>query len=171
MKKCLFIYLIGLLFSNHVMGQSEKLPGIIKDSKADSIICGNESDLKDNMAQMGFMIRNLRELVNDFVQGADSYHLEAVIMVDIQVLRTHLIAVLPKTPEKIIKIEPQKVQQNKLVFQEYILKMVQLTIEVERTLLDRPQSLAEEKEQRIKVGGLILQIDETVGKAHSLFRF
>ncbi len=171
MKNLITMTLLILSISWQVQASSQNLPGIISDSKVESIICSEANNIQSNMAQMGFMIRNLKEMVNDFVGGSNSDHLEAIIMVDIQVLRTHLIAVMPKTPQKIKNIDPLNIQANKLIFQKYLLKMVQLTIDIEESLLKRPHSLEGEKEQRIKIAGLILKIDETVQEAHNLFRF
>lgn len=169
-KSTILIFII--LFSLNAFSSSGgHLPGIINDSKVESIICGEENTIQSNMAQLGFMIRNLREMVNDFIDGSESDHLKAVIMVDIQVLRTHLTAVFPKTPQKILNIDPNNLQKNKLIFQNYILQLIQITIDIENELLIEPSSVSNSKAQRIKIAGMILKIEETVEKAHKLFRY
>jgi len=158
----------GLTFDNVTHAN---LPGIIKDSTVNNIMCGDKLEIKDHMARMGFIIRSLRELVNDIVSGNNADEIRAIVMVDSQVLRTHLTAVLPKTPEKLKKINPAKIQQNKIIFQRYIQKMIGLTIDIEDELLKKPMNPDDIEAQRLKIAGLIIKIDETVTEAHNLFRF
>lgn len=176
------IFVLGMTFTLGAVGSftdfdqttsaiENKLPGIINESKVDEIICGNQYEIKDHMARMGFIIRSLREMVNDLVLGNNADELKAIVMIDSQVLRTHLTAVLPKTPKKIKDINPDQIQQNKLIFQRYILKMVTLTIDMEDELLKRPTNPDEIAAQRLKIANLIIKIDETVQEAHNLFRF
>lgn len=158
-------------FDNLGTAAANHLPGIISDSKVDEIICGNQYEIKDHMSRMGFIIRSLREMVGDLVGGETADELKAVIMVDVQVLRTHLTAVLPKTPDKIKKVNTAKIQENKIIFQRYLLKMVSYTIDIEEELLKKPINPDEVQAQRLKIANLIIKIDETVTEAHNLFRF
>ncbi len=158
-------------FDNTGVAVEHNLPGIISDQKVDDIVCGNKHEIKDHMARMGFIIRSLRELVNDIIEGSNADELKAVVMIDSQVLRTHLTAVLPKTPTKIKEIDPAKIQQNKVTFQRYILKMISFTVDIEDELLKRPTNPDEIAAQRLKIANLIIKIDETVQEAHNLFRF
>jgi hypothetical protein len=158
-------------FDHVQQGVTSQLPGIISEAEVDQIICGQQNQIKDHMAQMGFIIRGLRQLVNDFVQGNDIEELKATVMVDSQILRTHLTAVLPKTPDKIKQINPAKLQDNKIIFQRYILKMIGYTIDIEEELLKTPVTPDEIAAQRLKIANLIIAIDDTVQEAHNLFRF
>lgn len=150
---------------------SSNLPGILEESKIEEIMCGQNSTIKDHMARMGFIIRSLRELVNDIVIGNNADEVRGIVMIDSQVLRTHLTAVLPKTPEKIKNIDPSNIQKNKIIFQRYIHRMIGYTIDIEEELLKKPLTPDGLEAQRLKIAGLIIKIDETVTEAHNLFRF
>jgi hypothetical protein len=68
-------------------------------------------------------------------------------------------------------VNPAKIQQNKLIFQRYLQKMIGFTIDIEDELLQKPLTPDEVEAQRLKIAGLIISIDETVQEAHNLFRF
>ncbi len=180
MKLAILIFSMGLTinananftdFSETGSSAAQNLPGIINQSKVDEIVCEGNYTIKDHMARMGFIIRNLRELVNDLIDGSSADELKAVVMIDSQVLRTHLIAVLPQTPTKIKNIDIDNLQKNKLIFQRYLLKMISYTIDIEEALLVRPITPDEIAAQRLKIANSIIRIDETVQEAHNLFRF
>ena len=151
--------------SNH-----NKLPGLINEAVVEKIMCGDKIEIKDHMARMGMIIRNLRELVSDIVDGENSDDIRAIVMLDSQVLRTHMAAVFPKTPKKIKKPEYGNLQFNKNLFQRYLLKMMEYTLEIESELLNKPMQPDEIEAQRLKIASLIIKIDETVEEAHGLFR-
>jgi hypothetical protein len=174
MKNLLVILILMFAFTglanDSEMGTYENLPGVIKDSTVNNIMCGDKLEIKDHMIRLGSIIRSMREMVNDLVQGNNSDEVRAVLMVDSQVLRTHLTAVLPKTPEKIKNIDPKKIQQNKIIFQRYLVKMVSYTIDMEDELLKRPMNPSQGQDQRLRLANLIIKIDDTVTEAHDLFR-
>lgn len=179
MKKTVSTLILVLATSAHAqMGYEfpgvtaqQNLPGIINETTVNNIMCGDKLLIKDHMARMGFIIRSLRELVNDIISGNNADEIRAIVMVDSQVLRTHLTAVLPKTPQKIKVINPEKVQENKVIYQRYLLKMIGLTIDIEDELLKKPLTPDQIKAQQLKIANLIIKIDETVTEAHNLFRY
>ena len=173
------IIILAVMFTMQVKAQlinipgtaeSVPLPGIINKATVEKIMCGEKLEIKDHMSRMGFIIRSLRELVNDLVQGYNADENKAIIMVDAQVLRTHLAAVFPKTPTKIINIDPNKIQQNKVIFQRYLLKVIGYTIDIEDVLLKQPTTPSEVQAQQVKIANLIITIEETIQEAHKLFR-
>lgn len=157
-----------------VIGLSEStqsnLPGIISEETVANIMCEDGMQISDHMRNMGFIIRGLRELVQNIIDGQDLEKIRAIVMEDSQVLRTHLTAVLPKTPEKIKSIDKNNVQKNKIIFQRYLVKMISFTIDLEEELLKKPMTPDEIKIQRLKIANLIVKIDETINEAHELFR-
>lgn len=151
-------------------GTYQNLPGLIEESLVEKIMCEDGLQISDHMGRMGFIIRKLTEMVQNLIIGEDLDEIRATIMVDIQVLRTHLTAVLPKTPEKVKNIDKLNIQKNKIIYQRYLAKMILYTIEIEEELLKKPMSPDELEYQRVKIANLIIKIDETVNEAHSLFR-
>ncbi len=147
------------------------LPGIINEATVENIMCEDKLEIKDHMGRMGFIIRSLREMVSDIVEGNNADEIRAIVMTDVQVLRTHLTAVLPKTPLKIKNINPKDVQSNKIIFQRYLVKMISYTIDIEAELLRKPLTVEQTQAQSLKIAGLIVNINETVEEAHNLFRF
>ena len=167
--KIVSILLVALFSINGYANQ--KLPGIINESTVNKIMCEDKLEIKDHMARMGFIIRSLREMVDNIVSGYKVDELKAIVMVDTQVLRTHLTAVLPKTPAKIVNYDPENIQKNKIIFQRYLVKMIGYTIDLEEELLKVPMNPDQIQAQRLKIASLIIKIDETVNEAHSLFRY
>ena len=147
-----------------------KQPGLINEATVDKIMCTEGFTINDHMARMGFIIHNLRDLVDNIILNKGFEEIRAVIMVDIQVLRTHLTAVFPKTPNKVKAIDQQHIQENKITYQRYLLKIIGFTIEIEAELLKMPVTPEQVESQRLKIASLIVKIDETVQEAHDLFR-
>ena len=167
MKKLTLLF--ALLISSNSFADT-KLPVIVEDMEVNEIICGDTIAIKDHMAQMGFIIRQLTGSVNSIIEGQSTDELRAEVMLKAQTLRLHLTAVFPKTPDKIKDIKPGDLQGSKLIFQRYILILMEKTVDLEEALLTKPQSLEAEKAQSVKIANIILEIDEIVQSAHNLFR-
>lgn len=165
-----YVIILFLTITSLSVVANPKLPGVINDTTVENIMCGEGLEISDHMGRMGFIIRSLREMVDNIIAGNKTDDLKAIVMVDTQVLRTHLTAVLPKTPPKIVNYDPEKIQKNKIIYQRYLVRMIGYTIDIEDELLKTPMTPEQDKEQRVKIANLIIKIDQTVQEAHSLFR-
>lgn len=168
MKYCIISLVTALTLQAHA---SKKYPGLISEAKVKEITCGNKITIKDHMARMGFIIRTLREAVQDVVQGNTSDDLKAIVMIDTQILRVHLATVFTKTPDKIQQIDPKNLQKAKLIFQTYLLHLMKKTVELEEQLLLTPTNQLEQQSQRVKIASIIINMDETIQEAHNKFRY
>ena len=179
MKLILIILACTLSLQSHAQSQEMNLnsmtnksfPGLLSDDAINTIICTEGLEISDHMQKMGFIIRTLNGMLNSLINGDDLDDLKTAVLIDNQALRTHLIAVLPKTPEKIKNIDTKNIQKNKLIFQRYLTKMIGFSIDLETQLLRNPTAPDQIESQRIKIANLIISISDTVTEAHKLFKF
>ena len=176
MYKTIFLAMISIVLLAPTTGFSvsnadHKLPGLMNEAQVEAILCGEDLTTADHMTQMGFIIRNMAGLVQSLIANEGFDDIRAKIMTDSQVLRTHLTAAFQRTPEKIKNIDPANVQQNKVVYQRYMLKIMSYTIDLEAELLNPPKNQAEVDAQRVMLASIILKIHETVSQAHNMFRY
>jgi hypothetical protein len=155
------------------VGTSYALPngiGIVSDDVATAIMCEENISISDHMRRMGAIIRELTGAVQaTFNSESQELNKEAVIE-NAQMLRIHLGTVFNLTPPKILAIDAEDPQGSKLVFQGYLLRMMQLTISLEKELLKVPTNEQEAELQQIHVEAFINEIYQTVEQAHDLFR-
>lgn len=154
-------------------GVAHALPsgiGVVSDDVAKAIMCEENNSISDHMRRMGILIRELTGAVQaTFNSESQELNKEAVIE-NAQMLRIHLSTVFTLTPPKILAIDAEDPQGAKLIFQGYLLHMMQLTIQLEKELLRVPTNTQEEELQEIHVEAFITEIYETVEKAHEIFR-
>lgn len=163
------------IISSLLMGQLAygDIKAVLSDAEANDIVCGDETVIVDHMKEMGFIIRKLSESVTNIIEGTDDEQMRIEVIEHAQKLRVHMSAVFSKTPEKIKKIkqkDSRSFQKNKLIFQKYMLHMMSKTVELEEELLVIPSDPFSAQAQRVKVANIILNIQETIDEAHSLFR-
>ena len=144
--------------------------GVVTDDVAKAVMCEENISISDHMRRMGAIIRELTGSVQSTFDGNDQELNKAAVIENAQMLRVHLSSVLPLTPSKIMSINAENPQEAKLVFQSYLLRMMQFTISLERELLKEPANQQEAELQQIHTEAFINEIYETVEKAHKLFR-
>lgn len=144
--------------------------GVVSDDVAKAIMCEENTSISDHMRRMGFLIRELTGSVQSAFDGESKNVNKQTVIENTQMLRVHLSTVFTLTPPKILAIDAKKPQTAKLIFQGYILRLMELTLQLETELLKEPIGEKEVKMQQIHVEDHITEIYETVEKAHKLFR-
>jgi len=169
MFKRVFFTMAMLLSSGNASAAIEGL-GVVSDDVAQAIMCEENISISDHMRRMGSIIRELTGSVQAVFSGDSQEMNKASVIENAQMLRIHLSSVFPLTPPKIMAIDAENPQGSKLVFQSYLLRMMQLTLKLEEALLMNPEDTLGQDLQQIQVNSYIAEIYTTVEKAHELFR-
>ncbi len=168
MKQTAF-FMIAVLFSSMAIAQNPALPGVFDPAEAFKITCDAERPINSHMRTMARLISDMNSFIEDVLKspGGD---VNAVLMERSQRLRVHLSAVMHKLPPKIYKIDPSSVKKSQLVFQEYLLRVMFKTVEIESELLQPPKEPWAQQAQRVKIANLIFELEGIVNAAHHRFR-
>jgi len=168
MKQSAF-FMITVLFSSIGMAQNSVLPGVFDPAEALKITCDGERPINSHMRTMARLISDMNSFIDDILKspGGD---VNVALMERSQRLRVHLSAVMHKLPPKIYKIDPSSVQKSQLVFQEYLLRVMFKTVEIESELLKQPTEPWAQQAQRVKLANLIFELEGIVTAAHHRFR-
>lgn len=167
MKLLLFITLI---FSFSISQAESGLPGLLPQDEVQKIVCGQDDPVKGHMGQMGRLIFELSDKVDDVLnEESNNKELHSVIIEKAQKLRVHLSAVMVKNPSKLEKIYPGDPQKAQLIFQGYITQVIEKTIALEWELLAAADDEVALQSKKVKVASLLLEINRIVDEAHSTF--
>lgn len=166
------------IFSGFLQAQDRQdfieIPGLLSQKEVTDITCGGGEQVRDHMQEMGDLISDMGSyvdaLLNTETSLEDYRELKELIVRQSQLLRVHLAAVLVKNPPKLLKIDPSDPARAKILFQEFLLVVIQKTIAIEKKIREEPTEPKKIKEQNIEVGALLISIGETVERAHSRFR-
>lgn len=168
MTRNLMISIFALFFSFPIVAQD--LPSILTEQEIQDIACGDSEQVKDHMKVMGRLIVELTGSVDMVLDPEVSEAKKSQVLLLSQKLRAHLSAVMLQNPPKLYKIDPENVLRAKLIFQDYVNKVIAKTLDLDFQLIEKPETPEEQKQQMIQVASLILEIDKIIKSAHFNYR-
>jgi hypothetical protein len=163
--------LVTVLFSFlafPVMGNTT-LPGLFPPEDAFQITCDPDLPIVSHMRTMSRLISDMNSFVDELLNLHNS-DVRAALMSRSQRLRVHLSAVMHKVPDKIYQIDPSSVQRAQLIFQDYLVRVMQKTIEIELELMRNPSEPWQQQAQRVRLANLVFELESIVNAAHTQFR-
>ena len=183
MKKYLYLFGVFLIFPMIFFGgfiQAEEIqeqieiPGLLHPDEVKAISCGTGEKVRDHMQEMGDLITDLGHhvdaLLDPETELEEYKEIKKQIITQSQRLRVHLAAVLVKNPPKLLMIDSDNPARAKLIFQEYLIMVIKQTIAIEKELREDYDEAVQIREQNIKTGSLLVELNEIVSNAHSIFR-